>query len=329
MLLGFVSDVGALVGKVALFFAVVANWLAVARIFSVVVGSLSLRAIRREVSFFSAAEAGKLPSLRLFRFVLLLVLVFAVIGAVAGLFAMIANHPFPLDWRTRLVESRRLFPLVLPVGAIVEEMPWFSAAKTYNTAYVGSSIRLVVIVGLIALFCSVFHLDLSQIFVVVHRLPDFLEPAILHPLKVIKDGRDFEKGFLCGLFEGKTALGDAVHALLHDPPNVAVLQLDSQLLVGDDQRGSQVGGLEGVAVLDCVLAGLDGLDMLVDGAVSADLVLLHLRDEVGFGQIARRLGLALPQLKRCLEVLGNLAWELALDPLLKRINLEVVLFLDH
>ena len=153
----------------ALFFAVVANWLAVARIFSVVVGSLSLRAIRRKVTFFSAAEAGELPSLRLFRFVLLLVLVFAVIGAVAGLFAMIANHPFPLDWRTRLVEPRRLFPLVLPVGAIVEEMSWFSAAKTDNNAYVRNSIRLVVIVGLMALLCSVFHLYQSQIFVVVHQ----------------------------------------------------------------------------------------------------------------------------------------------------------------
>lgn len=121
LVFGLVSVVGALVGEVALFLAVVADLLAVARVFAVVVvvGSLPFWAIRSEVAFFAAAETGKLPSLRLLRLIFLLVLVLAVIRSVAWLLAMIANHPFALNWRTRLVVSLRLFPLVLSIRAVV------------------------------------------------------------------------------------------------------------------------------------------------------------------------------------------------------------------
>lgn len=61
---------------------------------------------------------------------------------------------------------------------------------------------LVIIVGLIRLIahlCSVLHLYLGKVSVVVHRLADFLKPAILHLLEVIKDRRDLEESFFCGL----------------------------------------------------------------------------------------------------------------------------------
>lgn len=85
---------------------------------------------------------------------------------------------------------------------------------------------LVIIVGLIRLIaylCSVLHLYLGKVSVVVHRLTDFLEPAILHLLEVIKDRCDLKERLFCGLLKGKTALCDAVHALLHEPPNMAIL----------------------------------------------------------------------------------------------------------
>lgn len=150
LVFGVVSVVGTLIGEVTLFFAVEADLLVVARVFAVFVGPLAFWAIWSEVAFFSASEASELSSLRLLWLILLFVLVFAVICAVAWLFAMVADNPFALRRRTRLVESLlRFFSLVLSIRAVVEEMSWFFAAIADDTRYIGNSIVLVVIVGLI------------------------------------------------------------------------------------------------------------------------------------------------------------------------------------
>lgn len=196
LVFGLVSVFGALVGEVALFLAAVANLLVVSRIFAVVVWSLAFWAIRSEVAFFTAAETSELPSLRLLRLVFLLVLVLAVIRAVARLLAMVTNHPFALWRRTRLVESLWLFSLVLPIGAIVQEMTWFPAAIAYNAWHIGNCVILVIIVGLIRLIAlllsSVPHLYLGKVLVVTHRMADFLEPSILHLLEVVEDRSDLK-----------------------------------------------------------------------------------------------------------------------------------------
>ena len=70
------------------------------------------------------------------------------------------------------------------------------------------------------------------------------------------------------------------------------MQVDSQLVVGLDQRNSLDSRLEVARLrLDCVGSFLDRLDVLVDRRISTDSILVHLCDKIRFSHQARRCSL--------------------------------------
>ena len=64
---------------------------------------------------------------------------------------------------------------------------------------------------------------------------------------------------------------------------MAILQLQVQGLVGDNQGSPEIRWFEGTSLFEGVLSVLDGLDVLMDCGVRSDLVAFHLSDQLGFG----------------------------------------------
>lgn len=127
------------------------------------------------------------------------------------------------------------------------------------------------------------HPDLLEFRVLLHVLLEQVQPSLPHRLQLLIDWEHLLQSLPgCGIF-GNCPLCYFVHLLLDPPPDVAFGQGYIELVVGLHERCPQVGGFEGVVVLDSVLSFLDGLDVLVDGAVGADLVLLHHVDQVRLG----------------------------------------------
>lgn len=75
-------------------------------------------------------------------------------------------------------------------------------------------------------------------------------------------------------------MSDLVHVDLDVPSDGAVGELDPHSVVALDKGETEWGGFEGVVGFNCILSLLDGVNVLVDGAVCADLVLVHQPDEV-------------------------------------------------
>lgn len=118
---------------------------------------------------------------------------------------------------------------------------------------------------------------------------------------------------------------------LHVCSECRLRQLEVERLVPLDQSESERRGVEDVPLDLGVPAIQDGLDVLCDGGVGADAVLVHERDEVRLGERRRRLRAPLAHLElgRLYALVALEPRHRLLDPPIVRIHAQVVTLGDH
>jgi hypothetical protein len=206
------------------------------------------------------------------------------------------------------------------------------APKTKDTCYIWSCILNVELLAIVSIITSCksrvfsWHLYLFEVLMFLKRLPHFIQPSYFHSLQILENRSHLRQSLLGSLLFRHSPTCDLIHSFFDDPANVTVLQLKSELLISNDQWSPQICGFESVIGLDGVFSLLDGFYVLMDRAISSDLIFLHLGNEVRFCKIGRRCSFALSKIHCSFKYFGYFAWELTFSPLFKGIYLQVVFF---
>ena len=165
------------------------------------------------------------------------------------------------------------------VADVAYDLPASSIASTTSSTFVKMVIgdgACQILIPRIGLGLTVaFHLDLIQIPMLFHGISHMFKPNFLHDLQLLIQGKDLIQGVKSSPISFNSSFSDSIHPFLNHPPDVAIFKLQSQLFIGDDEGGTQIGGSEGTALFKCVFSVLDCLYVLMNCCVSTYLISLH------------------------------------------------------